>query len=178
MIFNKLRRITMHNERSLDTLAAALAYAIKIEAPKCAAKANPELVNAQIRGAIEYTDARIATDAPLSSYNSSVKKCYKILKKAMMFPSRDFAALYGSFTFCDDVTEGYHMTLADPKNRALLGNYMLIPRIFRKLFGIKRANAGELFWPCGVIAFCPAILRPWYRMNVRGWELLKAILLK
>lgn len=34
----------MHNERSLDTLAAALAYAIKIEAPKYAANANPELV--------------------------------------------------------------------------------------------------------------------------------------
>lgn len=34
----------MHNPNSLDTLAAALAYAIKIEAPECAAEANADLV--------------------------------------------------------------------------------------------------------------------------------------
>ncbi len=34
----------MHNPISLDTLAAALAYAIKVEAPKCAAPANSALV--------------------------------------------------------------------------------------------------------------------------------------
>ena len=35
----------MHNERSLDTVAAALAYAMGIEAPECSAKANEELVD-------------------------------------------------------------------------------------------------------------------------------------
>lgn len=35
----------MHNPNSLDTIAAALAYAMKIESPKCAANANPNLVN-------------------------------------------------------------------------------------------------------------------------------------
>ena len=34
----------MSERRSLDTLCGALAYAMKIEAPKCAAEANPELV--------------------------------------------------------------------------------------------------------------------------------------
>ena len=34
----------MHNKNSLDTLAAALAHAIKIEPPKEAAPANPDLV--------------------------------------------------------------------------------------------------------------------------------------
>ena len=34
----------MHNENSLDTLAAALAYAIGVEPPKCSAPANRELV--------------------------------------------------------------------------------------------------------------------------------------
>ena len=34
----------MHNQNSLDTLAAALAYAMGIDAPKCAAEPNPELV--------------------------------------------------------------------------------------------------------------------------------------
>ena len=34
----------MHNTNSLDTLAAALAYAAKVEAPACSAEANPDLV--------------------------------------------------------------------------------------------------------------------------------------
>ena len=34
----------MHNVNSLDTLAAALAYAIKIDPPRCAAKPNADLV--------------------------------------------------------------------------------------------------------------------------------------
>ena len=34
----------MRNPTSLDTLAAALAYAIKVEAPKESAAANPDLV--------------------------------------------------------------------------------------------------------------------------------------
>ena len=34
----------MHNLNSLDTLAAALAYAIKVEAPECSAPANADLV--------------------------------------------------------------------------------------------------------------------------------------
>ena len=34
----------MHNQNSLDTLAAALAYAIGVEAPACAADPNPDLV--------------------------------------------------------------------------------------------------------------------------------------
>ena len=34
----------MLERRSLDTLCAALAYAMKIDAPECAAEANPTLV--------------------------------------------------------------------------------------------------------------------------------------
>ena len=38
------RRTSMSERRSLDTLCAALAYAMKIDAPACANEANPELV--------------------------------------------------------------------------------------------------------------------------------------
>ena len=34
----------MHNQNSLDTLAAALAYAMGIDAPEYAAEPNPALV--------------------------------------------------------------------------------------------------------------------------------------
>jgi len=136
------------------------------------------LAESQISGALEYAKRAIAKPYAPFEYKISLRQCYKILKKNMVYPSKDFATVYGAFTFCDDVTEGYHMSLADPENRRALSNYMLIPRIFRKLFGIKKSNASELFWPYGVIAFCPAFLRPWYRINVQAWELLKAILKK
>lgn len=136
------------------------------------------LVESQISGAIEYTNDALSETEYSFDYKKARHRCYKILKKCMVYPTKDFAAVYGAFTFCDDVTEDYHMSLASPESRRQLGNYMLVTRIFRKLFKIKKANASELFWPYGTIAFCPAILRPWYRLNVKGWELLKAILLK
>ena len=135
------------------------------------------LIEQQIQGALEYADKKLKDQSDYN-YSDAVRECYKTLKKCMVYPTKEIASVYGAFNFCDDVTEGYQMSLANPKNRAALGNYMLVIRVFRKLLKTKKGNAGELFWPYGVIAFCPAILRPWYRFNVKAWELLKAILKK
>ena len=142
---------------------------------KSASEDMISLINAQISGALEFTDGKLKESFESFDYEKELRKVYKILKRAMVYPSRDFATVYGSFAFCDDVTEGYHMTLADPKMRKALRSYMLIPRIYRKLFKQKKKNSEELFWPYGVIAFCPALLRFWYRANVKAWEILKAI---
>lgn len=136
------------------------------------------LIESQISGALHYTKEALSSSTAQFDYKKTRRRCYKILNRAMVYPTKEFATIYGAFTFCDDVTEDYHMSLASPESRRQLGNYMLLPRIFRKLFKIKKSNASELFWPYGAIAFCPALLRPWYRINVQGWELLKAILLK
>ncbi len=135
------------------------------------------LTEAQLKGALDYTDTVLENAKPFDE-EKALKTAYKTIKKYMVHPSREYAEVYGSFSFCDDVTEGYQMSLADPENINALANYMLIPRIFRKLFKIKKANATELFWPYGVVAFRPAMLRPWYRINIQAWELLKALLKK
>ena len=137
-----------------------------------------ELIDGQISGALNYVDGWLKQESADFDYETELSKTYKLLKKLMIYPTRTEAIVYGSFVFCDDVTEGYRMSLADPEKRKLLGNYMLVVRVIRKLFKIKKAGAGELFWPYGVIAFRPAILRPWYRLNIQGWEILKAILHK
>ena len=93
----------------------------------------------------------------------------------MVYPTRDFAETYGSLRFCDDVTETYSMPLADSESLSALGNYLFFPRLLRKLFRMKKPNAHELFWPYGVIAFRPAILRPWYRFNVLLWDSVRAM---
>ena len=51
----------MSKRRSLDTLCAALAYAMKVDAPECAAKANPELV-AYIDEKLEEAKQKVLTN--------------------------------------------------------------------------------------------------------------------
>lgn len=146
---------------------------------ECNGAENYELINAQINGALKYTETRLSAGYDLSafSYSKSVKNCYKIIKKTMVYPSPCEAEMYGSFAFCDDVTEGYHNSLAAPEQIAKLKNYMVLTRIMNKI--LKKANTSELlYWPYGVIALCPAKVQPWYRANVLAWEWLKAILKK
>ena len=163
--------VSAARKRSLPPFCSIIVFA------KSASDKQIALIEQQIQGAIEYTDKKLDGQSDYN-YKNAIRECYKIIKKCMVYPTKEIASVYGTFSFCDDVTEGYHMSLANPKNRDALGNYMLVIRIFKKLLKIKKGNAGELFWPYGVIAFCPAILRPWYRFNVKSWELLKAILKK
>ena len=133
------------------------------------------LIREQLAGAMDFVNERLR-EGYAFKLKAELKRCYKILKRAMAFPTRRFATVYGSFLFCDDVTEGYHLPLADEKSRKSLYDYMLIPRIVRKIFGLKKRKTRELLWPYGVVAFAPLLLRPWYRLNLIGWELLKALL--
>ncbi len=99
------------------------------------------------------------------------------IKRYMSRPTREEAAYYGSFQFCDDITEAYRMALASEEQRTLLREYSFLRRILRKL--TKRSLGGrkaELFWPYGTIAFLNGKKREWYRLNVITWELLKQII--
>ena len=133
------------------------------------------MICSQIDGVLEYVDKNLSYTSSFV-YKKELVKIFRLLKRFMVYPTRRFAEVYGKFAFCDDITEGYYMTLADRSKRKLLKKYMLFPRIFRKAFGLKTATDGELFWPYGAVAFCPAILRPWYRFNLKAWEFLKAVL--
>lgn len=136
-----------------------------------------ELIKDQLSGALTYARDAINGASCDFNYKRSLKRCYKLLKKAMIYPTKKEADMYSTFVFCDDVTEAYHMSLSEENARKLLSSYMILPRIFGKIF--KRMNKKpELFWPEGVIASCPKLLRPWYRINVGLWNWLKAILKK
>lgn len=137
------------------------------------------LIQYQINGALEYADLacqkKVDADYDLKK---SQKRCFKLLKRAMVYPKPQEAQMYSCFMFCDDVTEGYHLSLADKELRKTLKKNLVIPRIFRKLFGVRDDNTQELLWIYGVIAFCPPVLRPWYRLNALVWDYLKLILKK
>lgn len=133
------------------------------------------LVREQIKGALEYAES-ITVDTRKYSYKRERRVCFKILKRIMTRPTREEAEMLSAFTFCDDVTEGYSLSLANGEMKKSLKKYMLIHRIIRKLRGRKQDGEAELFWPYGVVAFCRPILRPWYRLNISAWQWLKYML--
>ena len=140
-----------------------------------------ELIQCQLNGALSYTDKALSDEilTPLSfNYKKARSKCYFILKRAMIKPTKTEAEMYNLFTFCDDVTEGYQMPLSHPEKRKNLRDYIIITRLVKKLCGLKRADEKQLFWPQAAIAHLNPILRPWYRINIFIWDLLKAILKK
>lgn len=139
-------------------------------------KDQKEMTEAQIRGALEYVDDIKRRKTSPFIYKKAIRRTRKLLRRYMIYPDRKFAEIYGSFAFCDDMTEGYHLHLADASQRRMLKKYMLFPRVIRKIFGLKAGDSGELLWPYGTIAFCPKIIRPWYRFNIRAWEFFKALL--
>ena len=102
------------------------------------------------------------------------------IRRYMARPTREEAAYYGQFLFCDDITEAYHFTLTESEQASLLQNYSIPRRILRKV--IKRQpqknenKKAELFWPFGTVAFLPEYSKWWYWCNVHMWELMKYML--
>ena len=116
-------------------------------------------------------------DLSCKDYNlkKSLKKTYKLLKSFMVYPTSEEVDVFGKFMFCDDVTENYHMSLADKRLTKALKQHMIIPRIFNKILRRKKTTE-PLFWPYAIVVFQPKILRPWYRLNLFVWYLISYIL--
>ena len=135
------------------------------------------LVEHQIQGALKYSEEHTDKKDFTYDYKKSLRICYKILKRTMVFPTADEVKMYSRFMFCDDVTEGYHLTLTEKNMKQALNDNMLVPRVFRKLFRIKKHTAvSKPLWIYGLTAEYPAPLRLWYRLNILAWDILKFLL--
>lgn len=134
-----------------------------------------EQIQAQIDGILAFADAALP-QINFDDFNEDrlYKLTQKLLRRLMVHPTRKEAEIYGQFAFCDDITEGYHMSLADKVQLENINGYMVLPRMIRKLFKIKQTGQmQEPFWPYGTIAFASAHLRMWYRLNIYVWEWLR-----
>lgn len=128
------------------------------------------LVNMQIEGILDGVDKIIR-----SSEWSTKETCAKILHRLMAHPTRTEVELYGAFMFCDDSTEKYHYSLVSFEQTNLLNRYIIISRIYRRIFKRRQNSSNtELFWVFGNIALIRnPILRAWYWINVYIWEWMK-----
>lgn len=96
----------------------------------------------------------------------SIKYIYPILKKVIIYPTIKQVEMLSNIYFCDDITGSYQIPLVDKNSTKLMKDNMILPQIGRMIFGKKYA-LDKVYWPYGVIAYQPKILRPWYRSNYK-----------
>lgn len=128
-----------------------------------------KLIFAHQKGILKYAEnADYSRDYDKSGEIKSVRRN---ARRIMVYPTAYEAEIYGRLMFSDDVSEENSQPLASKKSAAHLCEYSVIRRIFRRFFGKSRNFTGaNLFWVYGTIAFAPAALRWWYRINVFAWE--------
>ena len=97
------------------------------------------LIETQINAILEYVNDSLskANSIRFNAANTS-SKARKLLQRVMVHPTRSEAEAIGTFAFCDDITEFYQRPLADESQITALKNYMILPRIIRKLLRKKR----------------------------------------
>ena len=130
-----------------------------------------ELIFSQTDGALSYIKEKITFDEELKDKGQSVRKCYKILKRAMTQPTKEEAEIYGYFNFCDDTTEGYSIPLSAKEATHNLSEYSLVKRAFMRIF--NKDSKARLIWPYGTLAYTARCKQAWYRFNIFLWDVIK-----
>lgn len=133
-------------------------------------------IQSHIEGAIIYTESTIKKDCECEFIRKkSVKRTYKTLKRAVLYPTRDEIEVFCDFNFCDDVSEDYFNSLVQKDMFPKLKNYMFIPKIIAKLSHKDNIPIDDVFWPYGVITYVKYPMRLWYRWNIIMLQTLRYI---
>lgn len=136
-----------------------------------------QLISEHQKGILDYVDQKLLdgeTTFLTFDTKAALSRTRRLMRRYMAHPTKHDAYTYGALHFCDDVTEGYHCPLASAEQVKLLGEYSIIPRIYRKLFRQNQSfSVPELFWPYGTLAFAPFWKYTWYFCNLYIWEWLR-----
>lgn len=138
------------------------------------------IINDQIKYMLLYTDYRLNDFSIYSTnFHDFKKRTQYLMRQIMVHPTRAEAILYGQFKFSDDISDLNALSLASNEQIQLLkDNYLIIPRILRKLTGESKKQANqEVFWPHGTAALSGNQLRVgWYRINIFMWDWVKLLI--
>lgn len=136
-------------------------------------KNETERICAQIERILNYTDNRLSQIVFDDFDDKTIKGDIRWrIHRYMAHPTREEAAFYGGFLFCDDTTEAYHFKLADAGQIKALKGYSIAARVWRRLTHAEQ-TVTELFWPYGTMAFLPCRKQLWYRWNIYLWEWIR-----
>lgn len=129
---------------------------------------NEELsgrISEQIRGALGFIEG-VSDYKDRFILEKSIKKSYKVLKRAILYPTGEELEAYCTFKFCDDVSESLSAALIQRDKLLLVKNDMLIPRIIAKLRKRNADSMDHAFWPFGLIRYIDDPAQLWYRWNI------------
>ncbi len=132
------------------------------------------LITVQINTVLDYYRSKNSKTKRKTSAEKDFYRISRLIKRAMIYPSKAEVRLLSHFMFCDDFTEKYKEPLADEAMLHRLKNNLLLPRALRRIFH-SGDSGSELFWSYGTLAFLPWYKRPWYRFNLLLWDFLKAV---
>ena len=132
---------------------------------------NEVWITNQINAILHYTNKRLEK-IRFEDFDeeAALKNTRKRISRYMVHPTREEAEYYGRVVFCDDITEAYYFRLAEEKQTYMLKNYLILTRMWQRMFKKRRGQQEELFWLYGSIAFLPSWKQHWYRLNVYIWE--------
>lgn len=98
----------------------------------------------------------------------------QLLTALMYRPTAAEAEAFGSFPFCDDVTESYTDTLVRHDEAAVVREHLFLRRMLKKIRGKKPSR--ELFWVYGTLAVSGLHCLPQRRLSLRSWDVVRCIL--
>lgn len=125
-----------------------------------------EKIKEQINGIVDGTKEILSQGIKYEK-----KDCQKILRKIMGDPSIQISKLYGSFMFCDDITDMNRFYLNDLKSKKDVKELLVWRRIWVR---ISKKKKEQLFWDYGAITLIRnPIKRKWYWLNSYLWKILQ-----
>lgn len=138
------------------------------------------LVSLQIRSVLDYAEKQICgMDIKAFQPKAARRRSEHLVRRLMAWPTREEVQFYSQFLFCDDLSDKHPLSLAAPQQLALLhDNYLLLPRILRKITGRSKQHVNrDLFWPYGTAALAGSWWkRVWYGGNIFVWDYIKLII--
>lgn len=138
------------------------------------------LIEFQISSVLDYTQKQ-SSSINVKSFQPKAarRRSERLVRRLMAWPTQEEAQFYSQFLFCDDVADNHLLSLAALQQLELLhDNYLLLPRIFRKITGQSKRHVNrDLFWPYGTAALAGSWWkRVWYGVNIFTWDYIRLIL--
>ena len=111
---------------------------------------------------------RAPFDLPIEQWFSITKK---LLSRFCTNPSATDVQALQSYSFCDDLLEGYRRSIALPLTKKQLNQYLFFSRLYRRM--ISKQELPPLFWPEGSLALSNVSGKTRYRLSFFFWELFR-----
>ncbi len=133
-----------------------------------------QFVNKQIYEIRQYLTSNADLNLKDFTLKKSRKKCYKKIKKCMVYPSKDQLKLLSTINFCDDPSDCYRIPLCDKSLTKELKKQLLVCRVLKSVFGV--GNSTPLFWKYGIIRYLSKPFQILYRTDAFLQEFLISII--